>query len=205
MIPNPNNLSGFTLIELLLTVFITGIIVSFAIPSYTNIVKNNTVLTATDGIISAMQLARTEAIKRKTSVTACIVSADPGAGTGEYDCSTADQMNASKTRYAIVFQDSGTVGSYKSSDDELIYKSTVFNEKVQFKVNSTNFYNKYSNYSSDGTSVSSDAAKTTRFLAACEDTLDNNFGRLLILTNTGRVQSKKLTDSDLPSGSPVCS
>ncbi len=63
--------SGFTLIEIIVTVSIATILMSIAIPNYTAMIKNNKVTAITNELISAMILARSEALKRKNNVSVC--------------------------------------------------------------------------------------------------------------------------------------
>lgn len=57
--------TGFTLIELLMTIFILGIILAFGIPSFQNLFENNRVRRVNDDFITAVNLARSEAITRE--------------------------------------------------------------------------------------------------------------------------------------------
>jgi type IV fimbrial biogenesis protein FimT len=65
------NTKGFTLIELLFTVAIAAILMMIAAPSFDQIIRNNKVRTQTNNLISALQEARTEAVKRGKNVTVC--------------------------------------------------------------------------------------------------------------------------------------
>lgn len=63
--------SGFTLIEMIVTVAIVAIFASIALPSFSQLIKNNRISTTTNEFISALVLARSEALKRSRDVTVC--------------------------------------------------------------------------------------------------------------------------------------
>jgi type IV fimbrial biogenesis protein FimT len=66
--------SGFTTIELMTTVLIAGIVVGLAVPSYSRFVASARVTEQTNDLVGAMQLARSEAIKRNRQMFLCRTS-----------------------------------------------------------------------------------------------------------------------------------
>lgn len=62
---------GITLIEAMITIALISIIALIAVPNFQSFFENSRVRTATNGFISATQLARSEAIKRGVNVIVC--------------------------------------------------------------------------------------------------------------------------------------
>jgi len=67
--------SGLSLIELMATLGIAAIMMAMAVPSYRSFTQNNRMVAEFNTFTSALQLARSEAIRRNTNVTLC-TSAD---------------------------------------------------------------------------------------------------------------------------------
>ena len=61
--------AGFTLTELLITVSIASIMLSLAVPSFTNLILTQNVWTSASDLQTSLVFARSEAIKRATSVS----------------------------------------------------------------------------------------------------------------------------------------
>ena len=63
--------NGFTLLELLITIAITAIVVALAAPSFTDVLDDNILLTQTNQFATAINVARSEAVKRNGRVLIC--------------------------------------------------------------------------------------------------------------------------------------
>lgn len=63
--------SGFTLIELLIALSIVGILLMVGVPSLKTFVQNNQLIASTNELISALHVARSEAIKLNSRVSIC--------------------------------------------------------------------------------------------------------------------------------------
>lgn len=66
---------GFTLIELLVTICVVGMLLSIAVPNFRVMLANNKSTTLGNSFYSALQYARTEAIKRHARVSICPLDA----------------------------------------------------------------------------------------------------------------------------------
>ena len=67
---------GFTLIELMVTVTVLAILMGVGIPSFRSFVQGQKVKSATHDLMTALTLARSEAVKRNTNVTLAPTTAD---------------------------------------------------------------------------------------------------------------------------------
>lgn len=63
--------SGFTLIELIVVLAFAAIIMTFAIPNFNTAIRNNRLSTQANDLVSALNLARSEAVTRGDRVTVC--------------------------------------------------------------------------------------------------------------------------------------
>ena len=88
---------GLTLVELLVVIAITGIIAVIAIPSYLSLTQNNRIIGTTQQLYYALQLAKSEAIKRNATVYFSYTTGANwcyGANTGSAcNCSTVSNCN----------------------------------------------------------------------------------------------------------------
>jgi type IV fimbrial biogenesis protein FimT len=76
--------AGFTLIEMMVAVLLAAILLGIGAPSFVDFLRNARLTSASNGLLGAVHLARTEAIKRRAPVTVC-ASSDPTKATPSCD------------------------------------------------------------------------------------------------------------------------
>lgn len=120
--------SGFSLIELMLVMTIAGILATIGIPAMRNMMLNQEVKTAASDLHLGLLLARSEAIKRSSSVvmerdvawnngwsikagTTVLRKRDPLSGLS-IECSTDSDDSAETCPAAVTFQRSGRPTAY---------------------------------------------------------------------------------------------
>lgn len=63
--------NGFTLIELMITLVIAAVVIGLATPSFTSLIQGNRARAMAEDFASALNYARTEALKLSSRVTIC--------------------------------------------------------------------------------------------------------------------------------------
>lgn len=67
----PDASKGFTLIELMVTMSIAAILLTVAVPSFQTTIANNRLATQTNNLVTDINIARSEAVKRGISAILC--------------------------------------------------------------------------------------------------------------------------------------
>lgn len=63
--------SGFTLVELMVTLSVAGILVTVGVPSFASMIASNRVTAASNEVVTALNLAKSEAIRSGQNTTLC--------------------------------------------------------------------------------------------------------------------------------------
>lgn len=66
-----NRQSGFTLVELMVTIAIAAILLGVGVPSFRTVIENNRIAAASNDVVTGLQYARSEAIRRAVLVDFC--------------------------------------------------------------------------------------------------------------------------------------
>jgi type IV fimbrial biogenesis protein FimT len=86
--------NGFTLMELLFTIAVAAIILSVGVPGFMSFIDNNRAVTHTNDLVTALNLARSEATRRGSTVLVCS-SSDGVACSGGWSDGWVVQLAAS--------------------------------------------------------------------------------------------------------------
>ncbi len=80
---------GFTLIELMIAITVAAILLTIAIPSFTATINRNRLATAANELVTSLQLARMEAVRRGGRVVVCasadVSAANPTCAAGSWE------------------------------------------------------------------------------------------------------------------------
>ena len=138
---NPR-VSGFTLIELMVTLTVALILIAAAVPGFMGTVKNNRLTTETNRLVSDVQLARGEAMRRGARVVLC-TSVDPSAA-----APTCGGNERTWSTGWLIFTDVGLDGIFNGADvllrasqtsggDVTIMSNTAADGVMQFNPDAT--------------------------------------------------------------------
>ncbi len=79
--------TGFTLLELMVTIAVVGVLLTVGVPSLRTFMQGNQLISSTNELLSALHIARSEAIKSNGRVTICESSngtSCANSGTGDW-------------------------------------------------------------------------------------------------------------------------
>ena len=62
---------GFTLVELLITILVASLLMALAVPAFNSFIENNRIASSTNELVSALAVARSEAIHRRETASLC--------------------------------------------------------------------------------------------------------------------------------------
>ena len=165
---------GFTLVELLVVLAVGSILLAIAVPGYAYFVNINRMAAATNELVSSLQLARSEAVKRATRITVCTSSSAMAAKPA---CNAAAWQEG-----WIIFVDDGTQGLIDGVDEVLQVHGPT---DIAYTVSNFNFY---ISYLSHGRSQGPNGLSNGTF-SLCRA----GQKRKIILNSTGRIRLEKGT------------
>jgi len=175
MCNNPKSTSGFTLLELIIAISIAGILMAMAIPSFNNVIRNNRLTTYTNELVTSLNLARSEAVKRGVSVSVRRIAS----GTGTYWGTSGWN----------VFVDNDEDGILDTGE-EVLRTYPALPAPFTLAGSNTNFLN-FVRFKADGTS------NTFGSFAVCAEATPKPYtSKLIIIRPLGRIRIAKDSNND---------
>lgn len=176
---------GFTLVELMITLAVAAILLTMAVPSFRTTIQNNRLITEANDFVTALHLARSEAIKRRARVTLC-KSADGAActATGGWE------------QGWIAYVDSNNNGS-RDAIEEILRVHGAADGSITFRGNAGVANNSISYLASGMTSLPDPGV-----LVLCDTRGIGDFARSVQIAIAGRVSARSATAAGAGSCTP---
>lgn len=162
--PAGSRSTGFTLIELMVTLAVLAVLLMFATPSFIEWRRNTQLTAATNEVVNALAVARSEALKRNTSVDLVF--------TGTKEAVTGWR----------VYEDKNFNGQFDEGSDDLIAFSEPFSSALTVSTNNDRI--RY-----DGSGFAKGGATGTVKVGYVGDGGALKAVRFIVVSNAGRVRS----------------
>jgi len=168
---SPGRQAGFTLLELIITMAIAAILLTMAVPGFQTTIGNNRLATQTNSLVTDINIARSEAVKRGTGVMLCS-SANPNA-----DPPTCIGGGNVWTGGWLVFVDEDDNTAFNAGDVLIRVGQAIGGTATILTANTLNTFT----YNADGTS----GIAVNADFSICDDR-GEPFGRQVQIRPTGR-------------------
>jgi type IV fimbrial biogenesis protein FimT len=168
---------GFTLVELLVVLAVGSILLAIAVPGYAFLMNTSRLAAVTNDLVTALHLARSEAVKRGIRVTVC-KSDNPMAA------SPACSATAGWEQGWLVFVDGGTRGVIDPGDTLLWVRGQIAAGTIDPGSN----FSRFVSYQASGVSQGSGNFPNGK-LHIC---LEGN-QRDIVINKTGRIRLESVT------------
>lgn len=160
------------MVELLITIAIASVLMAIAVPSFNQMIVSSRLTTQANDFVAAINLARSEAIKRNASVTLCSASgadATVCAGAGDWE-------------HWIVRAGTGTIvrrGVVNAASGAVVVQSTLTGNQVVF--------------GSDGLAQTGGVLVNDHAITVCSRRTDTNNARSVVLGAGSRISTHILS------------
>ena len=181
-----SNYHGFTLVELMISLGLIAIVLSVAVPSVSNMIKDNRLATQVNSVISDIHYARSEATKRDARVIMCRTLIPNNTPTF-----CAGLVKNWATGY-LVFVSGDNNNTYQASTDTLLRRGQPSQEGTRLRTNET--WNNNLEINPTGTLNESGTA----IMAFCDDR-GNSYGRQITIPMSG---SPRMSSNNIASCTP---
>lgn len=179
----PKSIRGWTLVESMVVLSIVAVMAAWALPSFLSAIQQTRLAAATHEFMSAISLARSEAIKRNARTVLCVAVSESG-------CASTGHWNQGW----LLFEDVNSNGSLDTSENIIRYQSALHADLV---IKGNKPVEKYISYLGSGRSHTLTGAMQLGTVSICYRTSIEVGGHAIVLNAVGRprVSTLKLTDT----------
>lgn len=173
---------GFTLLEVIFVLVAAAALLTLGLPSFQNSVRSGRLTTGVNDMVASMQLARSEAIKRRSIVSMCPNGGDTGVDSG---CAAAPWHEG----WIVFVDDNGNRA--RDAGEDLLRAQGGLRGSVSIVTPPGQPLRDSLSYASNGFPVLGglDAAGIMVF---CDDRESDIFGRVISVAQTGRPLSSTI-------------
>lgn len=112
--------TGFSLIELMVALAVASILLTVGVPSFQDMIRDNRLATQANRLVGALNLARSEAIKRGRFAAVCKADTSvPHPTCDPSGCNTVIGVNCWEAGWIVYVDVDGVPGFYDNGDDNL--------------------------------------------------------------------------------------
>lgn len=173
--------SGVTLLELMVVLAIAAILLTIGIPSFASLAQSSRLSTATNELLAALHLARSEAIKRSARAVICSSASGAAcANSGDWD------------QGWLVFHDANNNANVDAGEAVILRRQAL---PAGLRATSRRTY---ISYTPDGSTKWTSGALQGGTFTVCNDTGSPVAARELIISLAGRARTAKMTLASCP-------
>jgi type IV fimbrial biogenesis protein FimT len=174
--------AGFTILELMVGITVLGVLFAIGIPSFNEMTRNNRAITQANELLTALSLARSEAMKLGMPVSICAANAAQTACAGN---NTDDWVNG-----WLVFSDrigtAGTINPAVPTGDQILQTSHAISGGLTLTSGAVGFVR----FGASGGRIDPAGANVTFGVEHRDCTGDNR--RTITINLTGRANLQKV-------------
>ena len=187
MCNNPKQVSGFTLLQLMAVIAIAGVLMVAAIPTFRDMIRRTRLTTYTNEFVTALNIARSEAVKRGQHVV--VRKTGTNWENGWQVFVDVDRPTGVTTK-ENVFNDDGDSTLCEPTEDCLLRTYSGFPTPYTLRSGS---YNYFARYQPDG---SGNLTVGGSFILCSDATPAPYTFKLIIINGTGKIQMGRDLNND---------
>ena len=179
---------GFTLVELMVVIAIASVVMAFGVPALTPFIQNGRITTVTNELISALHVARNEAVR--SNGVACVCSSN-NANAAEPACNAAGSWEQG---FITFFDVAGNCAVYDDGVDRLlkVWDGSSYGDQMTVRTSSPSITSvNYVRFDNRGSPKINTSSLQQGLFNVC-DARGNTVARGVQMTIAGNVKSTKV-------------